>query len=171
MSWSGTRRRLVALAGLGAVASLGRISDAFGARPLLSRFTIDNGGHPFAGDTGRLTTLGAGSGRIAARVKFALAHPSSVALDVLQTGQGAASEKPVSVGKTTLAEQHVLLPAGEHTLEWRPPPTLPARTYILQVTATPRRGVIRRCRITTSGFKIKAINPDTASQIKMSRRR
>ena len=140
MSWSGTRRRLVALAGLGAVASLGRISDAFASRPLLSRLRIDNGGRPFAGDTGLLTTLGTGSGRVAARLNFALAHPSTVALDVLQTGQGAASEKPVAVGKTTLAQQQVILPAGDNTLEWRPPPTLPARTDILQVTATSRRG-------------------------------
>ena len=144
MSWTGTRRRLLALAGLGAAASLGRVTDAFGAKPVLSRFSIDNGGHPFAGDTGHLTTLGAGSGRVAARLRFALTHPSAVSLDVLQTGQGAASEKPVAVGKTTLAEQHVFLPAGKHTLEWEPPATLPARTYILQLSATPRRGAHRK---------------------------
>ena len=61
MSWTGTRRRLLALAGLGAAASLGRATNVFGAKPVLSRFSIDNGGHPFAGDTGHLTTLGAGS--------------------------------------------------------------------------------------------------------------
>ncbi|HZO33643.1 MAG TPA: hypothetical protein VFB17_01070, partial [Gaiellaceae bacterium] len=98
MSWSGTRRRLVALAGLGVAASFARVTEAFGGRSLLSRFSVSNGGHPFAGDSEVLTTLGAGSGRVAARLKFALTHPSAVTLDVLQTGQGVASERPVAVG-------------------------------------------------------------------------
>ena len=138
MSWSGTRRRLLALAGVGALGSLGRLPAALGATPLLSRFSVDNGGHPFAGDTGYLTTLGPSSGRTAARLRFALARQSTVTLEVLQTGQGAASEKPVAVGQSELSAQRVTLGAGEHTLEWKPPATLPARTYILRVTAEPR---------------------------------
>src|SRR4249919_509965 len=98
MSWSGTRRRLLALAGLGALGSLGRLPAALGAGPLLSRFSVGNGGHPFAGDTVNLTTLGPSSGRTAARLRFALSRPSTVTLEVLQTGQGVASEKPVAVG-------------------------------------------------------------------------
>ena len=138
MSWSGTRRRLLALAGLGALGSLGRLPAALGATPLLSRFSVDNGGHPFAGDTGYLTTLGPSSGRTAARLRFALARPSTVTLEVLQTGQGAASEKPVAVGQSELSAQRVTLGRGEHALEWKPPATLPARTYILRVSAQPR---------------------------------
>ena len=38
----------------------------------------------------------------------------------------------------------MFLPAGEHTLEWEPPSTLPARTYILQLSATPRRAAHRK---------------------------
>ena len=138
MSWSGTRRRLLALAGLGALGSLGRLPAALGATPLLSRFSVDNGGHPFAGDTGYLTTLGPSSGRTAARLRFALARPSTVTLEVLQTGQGAASEKPVAVGQSELSALRVTLGRGEHALEWKPPATLPARTYILRVSAQPR---------------------------------
>ena len=140
MSWSGTRRRLVALAGAGVAASLGRVTEALGAGPLLSRFSVGNGGRPFAGDTVHLTTLGTASGRTAARLQFALSHPSTVVLEVLQTGQGAASEKPVAVGQTALTSRTVSLHAGEHELEWKPPATLPARTYILKVSAHPRRG-------------------------------
>ena len=147
MSWSGTRRRLVALAGLGVAASFARVTEAFGGRSLLSRFSVSNGGHPFAGDSEVLTTLGAGSGRVAARLKFALTHPSAVTLDVLQTGQGVASERPVAVGSTSVGEQRVLLLSGEHELVWTPPATLPARTYILRVTATPRVGHARPVKV------------------------
>src|SRR5215467_3044404 len=105
MSWSGTRRRLLALAGLSAVGSLGRLPVALGATPLLSRFRVGNGGHPFAGDRINLTTLGPSSGRTAAELKFSLARPSVVTLDVLQTGQGAASEKAVAVGQAELSAQ------------------------------------------------------------------
>jgi hypothetical protein len=141
MSWTGTRRRLIALAGLGVAASFGRLSSARAAAPLLSRFSVDNGGHPFAGDTVNLTTLGSGSGRTAARLRFALARASSVTLEVLQTGQGAASEKPVAVGQSELSAQRVTLPPGEHALEWKPAATLPARTYILRLSAQPRHGL------------------------------
>jgi len=141
MSWSGTRRRLLALAGLGALGSLGgRLPSARSATTLLSRFSVDNGGHPFAGDTATLTTLGPSFGRTAARLRFALARPSVVTLEVLQTGQGAASEKPVSVAQSELTTQRATLRSGEHVLEWSPPATLPARTYILRVSAQPRYG-------------------------------
>ena len=159
MSWSGTRRRLVALAGAGVAASLGRLTDALGATPLLSRFSVDNGGRPFAGDTVHLTTLGTASGRTAARLQFALAHPSTVTLEVLQTGQGAASEKPVAVGQSALSSRRVSLHAGEHALEWRPPTTLPARTYILKVSAQPRRG---RARSVNARAVVRVLGVDAA---------
>jgi len=140
MSWSGTRRRLLALAGLGALGSLvgGRLPSARGATALLSRFSVDNGGHPYAGDSAYLTTLGPNLGRTAARLRFALARRSNVTLEVLQTGQGVASEKPVSVAQSELTTQHATLDAGEHVLDWTPPANLPARTYILRMTAQPR---------------------------------
>ena len=140
MSWSGTRRRLLALAGLGALGSLvgGRLPSARGATALLSRFSVDNGGHPYAGDSAYLTTLGPNLGRTAARLRFALARRSNVTLEVLQTGQGVASEKPVSVAQSELTTQHATLDVGEHVLDWTPPANLPARTYILRMTAQPR---------------------------------
>ncbi|HEY7397508.1 MAG TPA: N,N-dimethylformamidase beta subunit family domain-containing protein [Gaiellaceae bacterium] len=141
MSWSGTRRRLLALAGLGAIGSLGRLPLAAGAAPLLSRFRVGNGGHPFAGDRADLTTLGPTSGRTAAELRFSLARPSAVTLDVLQTGQGVASEKAVAVGQAELSAQRSLLGAGEHVVDWKPPANLAARTYILRLTATPRHGL------------------------------
>jgi hypothetical protein len=140
MSWSGTRGRLLALTGLGLAASLGRRTAAFGVTPLLSRFSIGNGGRPFAGDTVTLTTLGSGSGRVAARLQFALSRPSLVSLEVLETGQGAASEQPVAVAQSEFSTRLVSLPAGEHALQWRPATTLPARTYIVRLTAQPVRG-------------------------------
>jgi hypothetical protein len=143
MSWSGTRARLLALGGLGLATSFGRLSSAFAATPLLSHFRIDNGGRPFAGDTGNLTTLGPTSGRVAARLQFSLARPSVVSLEVLQTGQGAASEQPVAVEPSSLSTKQLSLPAGAHTLEWKPAATVPARTYIVRVTAQATHGSAR----------------------------
>jgi hypothetical protein len=50
MSWSGTRKRLLALAGAGIAASAGRLAVARAGAPLLSRVSVDNGGRPFAGE-------------------------------------------------------------------------------------------------------------------------
>ena len=110
MSWSGTRARL-----LRPCRARGRRllrTSPVGARlgPLLSRFSIDNGGRPFAGDTTNLTTLGSGSGRVAARLQFWLSRPSVVSLEVLETGQGAASEQPVAGTQSALTTRQCLAP-------------------------------------------------------------
>ena len=100
MSWSGTRGRLLALDWARARRRRSAASRRRSPRRRRScpGSSIGNGGRPFAGDTGTLTTLGPGSGRVAARLQFALARPSLVSLEVLETGQGAASEQPVAVG-------------------------------------------------------------------------
>ena len=62
---------------------------------------------------------------------------------MLETGQGAESEKPATVGKTALAQQRHTLPAGTHELQWHPDPSLAARTYILRLSAAPTIGIGR----------------------------
>ena len=175
MSWSGTRRRLFLFAGAGAAASLGRlgrIGPAWAGTPLLSGFRVDNTGRPFAGDTQLVTTLGAVAPRVEARLRFQLARRSRVTLNVLQTGQGAASEQPVAVAASPLAERQVELGPGKHELAWRPDPKLAARTYILRVTATPlggsahpatARAVVRILGV-DAGFGVRSARPgDTAT--------
>src|SRR5471032_1627772 len=103
MSWSGTRRRLLALAGAGIAVSAGRLAAAARAgTPLLSGVSVDNGARPFAGDSELVATLGTISAPAVARLRFRLARRSLVTLDVPKTGQGAASEQPATVGQTAL---------------------------------------------------------------------
>jgi hypothetical protein len=132
--------------------------------------TVDNGGRPFAGDSELVATLGAASPPVAARLRFHLARRSLVTLDVLETGQGAASERPVAVGQTAVAEQRVTLGAGERELAWAPDPSLPPRTYILRLTAEPRSGLSRtasaraivRILGVDAGFAVRSARPGDA---------
>jgi hypothetical protein len=136
-SWRGTRRRVLGLAGIAGFGLLGRTAPA-GARnrPLLSDVHAHSG-VPYAGDHPTLTTVSIAPGRNAARLRFTLARPARVSLDILETGQGIASEQPSAGAKTTLGNGHtVSLRAGAHELTWTPAATLPARTYIARVTAS-----------------------------------
>jgi len=125
---------MLALAASGAGALWLRGPRAFAqATRILLGIRAGNGGTPFAGDGPTLTTIGVVN--TTARVDFILAQRSPVTFDVLQTGQGVASEQPVSAGQSELSDRTYSLGAGEHALTWTPASTLPARTYILRVTA------------------------------------
>jgi hypothetical protein len=175
MNWSGTRRRLLALGGAGIAVSAVRVMGARAGTPLLSRVSVDNGGRPFAGDSELVATLGVVSAPVVARVRFRLARRSLVTLDVLETGQGVASEKPAAaVGQTALAERRVTLEPGEHELAWTPDPSLPARTYILRLAAEPHSGALRpasaravvRILGVDAGFGERSVRPgDTATLV------
>jgi hypothetical protein len=174
MSWSGTRRRLLALAGAGLAASAGRLAASRAATPLISAVRVDNGGRPFSGDSELVTTLGVVSAPVAARLRFLLARRSLVTLEVLQTGQGATSEQPATVGESAVKERNVVLGPGEHELAWKPDPSLPARTYILRLTAAALLGssrpasakaVVRVLGI-EAGFGVRSARPgDTAALV------
>src|SRR5476649_55893 len=167
MSWSGTRRRLLALAGAGIAVSAGRLAAARAGTPLLSGVSVDNGARPFAGDSELVATLGTISAPAVARLRFRLARRSLVTLDVLKTGQGAASEQPATVGQTALAQRRVTLGPGDHELAWAPDPSLPARTYILRLAAEPRSGASRpasaravvRILGVDAGFAVRSARP------------
>jgi hypothetical protein len=58
-----------------------------------------------------------------------------VTLDILETGQGVASEQPSTVAETALREKTLSLGPGSHVVTWEPPATLPPRTYIARVSA------------------------------------
>lgn len=98
---------------------------------------------PFAGDGLRLATLGLDPGRRRTRVAFRLARPATVTFEVIKTGQGAASEEPVSSGQAGLASRTLRLRAGAHSVDWEPDPAQPARTYILRLTASGGAGPVR----------------------------
>ncbi len=126
------------------------------SRQLLSGLRIGNGGAPFAGDGPQLTTLSVAPGRGAARIQFTLAQRARVSLQILETGQGAASEQPSTVAETSLREKDVVLGPGHHSIEWTPAPTLPARTYIARVSATAAGTT------TTSNAVVRVLGVDAA---------
>lgn len=130
----GSRRRLLRLGLAAAAAAVVPAARAARKVSFLSGVRIGNGGHAFAGDSATLTTLSPLPGRNVAHLRFVLERSARVVFEVLQTGQGAASEQPVSSGSSALGSRTLRLPAGEHVLDWRPAPSLPARTYILRVT-------------------------------------
>jgi hypothetical protein len=140
LDWRGTRRRLLVLAGgAGAVVLRGAGVARGSVDPLLRSVRVASTGQPFAGDRPALATIG-GPGRRSARLHFELGARADVTLNVLQTGQGALSEKPVSVAASSLGSTERVLGVGAHTLDWVPPPNLPPRTYILQLTGTSALG-------------------------------
>lgn len=159
-AWSGTRRRLLALAGGAGATLLARTSGARGARdaagPLLSSVHVATNGPPYAGDRTALATIG-GPERPSARVGFTLASRASVSLQVLQTGQGAVSERSVPVSEATLSDQQVVLGPGRHTLEWAPPTTITARTYILKLTGASQSG-----RVQSASTVVRVLGVDAA---------
>ncbi|HZQ81821.1 MAG TPA: N,N-dimethylformamidase beta subunit family domain-containing protein [Gaiellaceae bacterium] len=106
------------------------------SRQLLGALRVRNGGAPpFAGDGPQLTTVSLVPGRNVARIEFTLARRAHVSLNILETGQGVASEQPSTVAETSLRTKSSMLAAGTHVLEWEPAPTLAPRTYIARVTA------------------------------------
>ena len=144
--WRASRRRLLGLAGGAVVALLTRSSRAFAAHvPLIGQFRVAAPGRPFVGDTATLATLG-GADRRRATFRFTLSRRAAVSLQVLQTGQGVASENAVPVAKSTLSERTSVLEPGHHVLEWTPPAALPARTYIVNVGAELANGKAETAR-------------------------
>ncbi|HEY2326883.1 MAG TPA: N,N-dimethylformamidase beta subunit family domain-containing protein [Gaiellaceae bacterium] len=165
MSWSGTRGRLLAVGGTAFAGLLGLGGRALGATRLLGGLQITNGGRPFAGDGHSLATLG--PTRPTARVHFSLGRRSRVTLDVLETGQGVASELPAAGAQTAIGEQSVTLGPGPHQLNWTPAATMPARTYVLRVTAqngahVERAHVVARVLGVDAAFGSRSARPTDA---------
>jgi hypothetical protein len=164
-----TRRRLVLDALVGAAVAL---LGARGARaalrePLLSRLNVASAA-PFAADGGLLATVGRGVLRPRAQLQFRLARPATVTIDVLQTGQGVASERPITSGEAGVSSRTLRLGAGKHTVGWAPAPTLPPRTYVLRVSAKQRRKVVRQQAVVRvlgvdAGFTLPSARPGSTA--------
>jgi len=171
--WSGTRARLLRLAGAAGVGVLAGPGRAFArSRPLLGDVGVRSSGRPFAGDHGLLTTISVAPGRGVAQLSFELARPARVSLDILVTGQGVASEQPATVAETTLHQNTTALRAGRHELTWAPPAGLPARTYIARITAKARgertqtKQVVIRVLGVDAAFGVRSVTPgETATLV------
>lgn len=166
MSWTGTRGRFLAVSASALAGLLGFSERAFAVRRLLGDLVVGNETLPFAGDRPNLTTLG--PTRTTALLRFSLRRSSRVGLQVLETGQGLASEQPV-VPAASGTPPAAILGAGEQEAVWVPPATLPARTYILRLSAhsggvTERSSVVARVLGVDAVFSKRSAAPgDTLS--------
>ena len=135
--WQGSRRGLLGFAGAGGLLLLVRGTRAFArsapTTSLLGNLRVGNGGRPFAGDRPLLATVG-GTDRTA-HLSFTLARRATVSLAILETGQGAASERPTKGTEGTLQTAQKVFGAGDHTVGWTPAATLAPRTYIARISA------------------------------------
>ena len=90
-------------------------SGGLPAGPRLLDLSVDNGGHPYAGDRRLLTTVTPnGDGfRDRARVNFVLRRPATVELDVISTDE--VRRTPTLVATAT---EH--FEVGRHHMAWKP---------------------------------------------------
>jgi hypothetical protein len=165
-----TRRRLVQT-GLAGLAALVRVvpARAHEAAVLLGGVRLTTRA-PFAGDHTTLATVGRDPLRRVISVRFKLIRPAAVTLEVVETGQGVASERPVTAGQAGINTRTWRLPADEHTLTWEPSANQPARTYILRLTAqhgarTVREHAVVRLLGIDAGFLSPSALPGTTAPL------
>ena len=106
--------------------------------PRLLDLRVTNGSTPFAGDRRLLTTVSPNGDRFRDRaiVSFKLTAPATVELDVLQTLN-------VKRGVNTVREiwsESATFAKGRHRMAWTPARTVPAGTYVLELTVTDLQG-------------------------------
>jgi hypothetical protein len=108
------------------------------APPRLSEVRISNGDTPFARDHALLTTVTPnGDGfRDRAIVRFRLDRAARVRMEAVRTD----TIRPGRPAVEAIWRTSARLGPGRHRLVWRPSRTTPARTYVLRLVATDRRG-------------------------------
>jgi hypothetical protein len=106
--------------------------------PRLLDLRVSNGSTPYAGDGRLLATISpnADGFRDTAVVRFRLDADATVQLDVLQTLNVKRGRNTV---QTIWTERHTFV-AGRHKLVWTPGRTIPAGTYVLELTVTDSQG-------------------------------
>jgi hypothetical protein len=129
------RGRAFVLAGLAIFLASGPTVSARGTdrvAPTVSGVWIDNGSTRYEGDGPLLATISPNGDdfRDGVRIGFTLNEGARVTFRVVLTGR-----KPQRIGGRT-----VLREAGSHILEWFPRSTTPARTYVVELSATDAAG-------------------------------
>jgi hypothetical protein len=124
-------RRAQFLQAVAAALGLPAAARAASPVPRLDGLRAANGGRPFAGDGGLLTTISPRRrGRDRALVRFSLTGRARVRLEALRTDTIRIGRP---LGEGVWRTEHAL-DAGPHELVWRPPAALEPRTYILRAT-------------------------------------
>jgi hypothetical protein len=108
------------------------------APPRLSEIRVSNGDTPFAGDHAMLTTVSPNGDRFRdhAAVRFRLDRAAVVRMEAVRTD----TIRPGRPAVEAIWETSARLGPGRHRLVWRPERTTPARTYVMRLVATDRRG-------------------------------
>jgi hypothetical protein len=104
--------------------------------PAISALSVTNGSAPYLGDGPMLATVSPnGDGhRDRALIRFRLEKPATVTVAVAAIGH-----RP-----RTVFDQKLRLGTGVHVVRWRPRSSLPARTYVVRLTARDRSGNTER---------------------------
>src|SRR5215210_4040219 len=128
------RSGIVAAAGVALAIAAAGSAPAQPGPPRLLGLRISNGGTPFAGDTPVLATVSPnGDGfRDRALVRFKLDRAATVEVRVVATDE--VRRPPHTVWTTTRR-----LPAGVHTIVWKPARSTPARTYLVRFVVAGRK--------------------------------
>jgi hypothetical protein len=142
-----TRAHLLAGAAAVAMGALAGRARATTERELVTGLRADNGGAPFSGDRGLLTTLSPGGTRDRKRatVKFTLTRAAHVELRVVsrnapRAGAPFVEGSSASAGGPQFEAQSELLPPGDHELTWQPPGGVAPGTYVMQLLVTEPNG-------------------------------
>ena len=141
------RRTLVGAAFAFAAQLLPSVARAAPQGELVTRLQVANGGKPFGGDHGLLTTLSpiGPSGRTTATVQLGLARAAHIRLDVVDRNAPGVHAARVEGGTAgTAASAHRLVDQrfgrGMHTFAWTPDATVKPGTYSLVLTVTGANG-------------------------------
>jgi len=141
------RRTLVGAAFAFAAQLLPPLARAATQAELVTRLQVANGGKPFGGDHGLLTTLSpvGPSGRTTATVRLGLARAAHIRLDVVDRNAPGVHAAAVEGGTAgTAASAHRLVDQrfgrGVHTFTWTPDATVKPGTYSLVLTVTDASG-------------------------------
>ena len=130
-----TRRRLLRAA-LGGLAALGAVPGVALAKraapPRVAALAVRGAAKRFSGDRPLFVTVSPGvAGRDTARVLFGLDRRARVRLDAVRMG----------INRTDVRwTTEVTLPAGSHTLAWRPAPEAPVGSYVMRLTVEANGG-------------------------------
>jgi hypothetical protein len=145
--WGGralTRRGLLRVGAAGGLGLLvpPRLLAAVSGGALVTGIAVANEAVPFEGDGPLLTTLSPGGlrGRNRALVRFRLARPATVRLDVVDRNDFVTELPSTKAVSRAVHSQELRLQPGTHELDWEPAPNVATGTYIFVLTTKDATG-------------------------------
>src|SRR4051794_30738110 len=157
--------RRVAVLALLVAACAGLPGTASAAVPQLLELHLTNGSTPYLGDRLLLTTVSPnGDGfRDAAYIRFRLAAPARVSLEIVQT-DATTSDPEASTSNVIQRLTPRTLPRGPNVIVWKPNRDTPPRTYLLRLTVSSggHHQVVARAVVRVQGIEAGFLKPSYA---------